>query len=598
LWFLVCPNTERRPSWSQPISEQLPEFSTLVVREGVPTPTPEHRKVLENEALPLFLAKRRWFASKHLQIHAVRIVYTQPLPRYAPNLQQVIFAEVDVEVGDGRSRHAERYFLPVGTAWEADTQSPMPGQLALARVRRGRTVGFLTDAYTLPGLPYGLLDLLGRHATVDTPDGELRFEPTAKLDELTLGERPEIRWLAAEQSNSSLIIGEEAVLKMVRRVVPGIHPEAEMTRYLTRLNYPNTAPLIGEVTRFKDGIPHTLVILQGFVENQGDAWNWSLDYLRRVIDDLAVAVDASTDAPVGEHLDESIAGYQSLTGIIGKRLGELHVALATPTDDPAFAPEPATPRDVRTWVDQTQALLTRALDTLAERLDAMNPGDRDRTETLLERRAALVEALERLVPDDVEALRTRIHGDFHLGQVLVAQGDAFLIDFEGEPARTVDERRAKTSPLRDVAGLLRSLSYVSFAAQPSTETLPAPTADRKSALFERFREIGEASFLAGYRAAIAQSPAPLAAAAAEHALLDLFLIEKAAYEICYEAANRPGWLTLPARGLASLADRLLSTGDRQAEKEDAQHADKQATPQRDNLDALSVRTAIPHGDAQ
>jgi maltose alpha-D-glucosyltransferase/alpha-amylase len=163
----------------------------------------------------------------------------------------------------------------------------------------------------------------------------------------------------------------------------------------------------------------------------------------------------------------------------------------------------------------------------------------------------------KLVSSDAGALRTRIHGDFHLGQVLVAQGDAYLIDFEGEPARTLEERRQKSSPLRDVAGLMRSLSYASAAAQSTTESAPQQTADRKRALFDRFRAHATQTFLTEYRAAIADAPTPLVSPEAEQALLDLFLIEKAAYEIRYEAANRPTWLSLPVRGLAALTSRLL-----------------------------------------
>ena len=243
---------------------------------------------------------------------------------------------------------------------------------------------------------------------------------------------------------------------------------------------------------------------------------------------------------------------------IGRRLGELHVALAQPSDDPAFAPEKASKKDVRGWNDGTHTLLVTALDILAAKLLEFNEHDRAMAQSLLDRRDLLLAAVQKLLPEDAKALRIRIHGDFHLGQVLMAQGDAFLIDFEGEPARPLEERRKKSSPLRDVAGLLRSLSYASAAAQPTTGNAPQATADRKRALFERLRGHGEEAFLIEYRAAVAASPQPIAGdEATQAALLDLFLIEKAAYEIRYEAANRPTWIGLPLRGLASLASRLL-----------------------------------------
>ena len=243
-------------------------------------------------------------------------------------------------------------------------------------------------------------------------------------------------------------------------------------------------------------------------------------------------------------------------GIIGKRLGELHVALATPSDNPAFDPEPADAQQVQAWIDGTQKLLATSLALLEKNVDHLGDDAALLGRSILDRKDKLVEAVSKLVKPDAHALRTRIHGDFHLGQVLVSQGDAFLIDFEGEPARELEERRAKSSPLRDVAGLLRSLSYASAAAQSTMEAAPQMTADRKRALFERFRAAAE-TFLDEYRAATEAAAQPLVAPEHEQALLDLFLIEKAAYEIRYEAANRPTWLGLPVRGLAALTSRLL-----------------------------------------
>jgi maltose alpha-D-glucosyltransferase/alpha-amylase len=155
-------------------------------------------------------------------------------------------------------------------------------------------------------------------------------------------------------------------------------------------------------------------------------------------------------------------------------------------------------------------------------------------------------------------LKTRIHGDFHLGQILVAQGDAVIVDYEGEPARPLSERRAKGSPLRDVAGLLRSFDYaaaVATSTEASGTATAAPT-ERRAAMIRQWREDSERAFLDAYRAAAAEAAQPIVPPAAEAALLDLFLIEKAAYEIRYEAANRPAWLSLPLKGLAAIADRV------------------------------------------
>ncbi|QYD72350.1 maltose alpha-D-glucosyltransferase [Paraburkholderia edwinii] len=552
LWFLLC-SSNQRPTWSQAPSEALPDFVTIVIREGQLGPTPENVRLLESEVLPSWLVRRRWFASKDQKLNAVRLAALTTIPEAG-----FAFTEIEADVGTSGNEHTERYVLPLAITWGTDTTTPLFMQLALARVRRARNIGHLTDAFALPQFAYGTLKKLRERAAVPTVQkSEIRFIPTDRFDELDLGDAPEIRWLAAEQSNSSLVIADAIVLKLVRRLMNGVHPEAEMTRYLTLRGYSNTAPLFGEVVRVDpEGVPHTLSILQGFVDNQGDAWNWALDYLRRTIDELALAIDGE---PMQDRIneDEAFEGYSMFIGMIGKRLGELHVVLATPSDDPAFSPEPATAEQVRAWIDGTQSMLAAALDVLEKSTDHLSEDSLLLARSVLDRRERLVEAVENLVNADASALRTRIHGDFHLGQVLVAQGDAFLIDFEGEPARSLEERRAKSSPLRDVAGLLRSLSYASAAAQSTTEAAPQPTADRKRALFDRFRTHAAEAFLAEYRRALEASPQPTVAPADEQALLDLFLIEKAAYEIRYEAANRPSWLGLPVRGLAALTSRLL-----------------------------------------
>ncbi|MFT0167816.1 maltose alpha-D-glucosyltransferase [Paraburkholderia mimosarum] len=560
LWFLLCPGNQR-PSWSQPTSEQLPEFVTVVIREGQTGATPENVRLLESEVLPSWLSRRRWFASKDKPLRSVRLAALTTIHGAG-----FAFTEIEAELADGTS---ERYVLPIAITWGAEITTPLHIQLALSRVRRGRTVGYLTDAFSLPWFAYGVLRKLREHAAVPTvQQSTIRFEPTDRLDELDLGEAPEVRWLAAEQSNSSLVIAEALVLKIVRRLMAGVHPEAEMSRYLTKLGYANTAPLYGEVVRVDPaGVPHTLVIVQGFIDNQGNAWDWALDYLRRTIDELALAMNDDTSVDQA-HEEEAVQGYCSVIGAIGKRLGELHAMLARPTEDEAFAAVAATPDDVRAWIADAKSMLNEALDIVAQHTgndeQTLDADARDLARGLIERRKALVAKIDELVPLDAKAARIRIHGDFHLGQVLLSQGDAYLIDFEGEPARALEYRRAKTSPLRDVAGLLRSLSYAGAAAQSTLENAPQPVVDRKRALFERFRGYAAEAFLSQYRAAVAEAPLTLVSASHEQALLDLFLIEKAAYEIRYEAANRPAWLALPVRGLAAIAARVLGLAPTQS----------------------------------
>jgi maltose alpha-D-glucosyltransferase/alpha-amylase len=404
-------------------------------------------------------------------------------------------------------------------------------------------------------LPIAVLRALALAAVRPLAVGEIRFLPTARLAEIEVPRTPEIRRLSAEQSNSSLIIGDVAVFKLVRRVFPGIHPEAEMGRYLTEHGFANTAPLLGEVTRYdQDGTPHTMVLVQGFIRNQGDAWGWTLDFLSRVLNSAGV-VDPDAQ---GDDIAEALAGYSNFAAAMGRRLAELHAVLAGPTDNPAFAPEKATEADIDGWSEAVRTRLDAAFVALAAVTQWPDDDTRSVAEALDDQRAALNEAIRALAKVAPGTLKTRAHGDFHLGQVLVSSGDAYIIDFEGEPARPLGDRRAKTSPLRDVAGLLRSFDYAVAVASGRAEG-PAHTSPGQATVLDQFADDASQAFLAAYRAGHAESARQWVTEANEPALLDLFLLEKAAYEICYEAASRPSWVGIPVHGLARITARIIAS---------------------------------------
>jgi maltose alpha-D-glucosyltransferase / alpha-amylase len=394
-----------------------------------------------------------------------------------------------------------------------------------------------------------MLEALAAGARVPTADGEIQFNPTDGLRNHPVPADAEVKWLSAEQSNSALTVGDAALLKVFRRIIPGHHPEAEMGRHLTEQGFAHAAPLLGEVVRIgADGERYSLAIAQGFVRNQGDAWAWMLDQLSRAMDD-ASAEHAGADVD-GTALADCVAFAE----VIGRRLGEMHAVLARPSDDPAFAPTEATEKDIATWLNRATGLLRSAFDLIASHKDWKTPADSQRGAELLARREAVIEKVERLAHEGVGTRMTRVHGDFHLGQVLVASGDAYIIDFEGEPMRPLAERRARTSPLRDVAGLLRSLDYAPATIGRHDEASRAQLSEQRvQRLFQRFREATSSAFLAGYTAAAGPIEGER-----RTTLLDFFLVEKAAYEVGYEAANRPAWIEVPIIGLANLVDRLLS----------------------------------------
>jgi maltose alpha-D-glucosyltransferase/alpha-amylase len=554
-WFVLAPKSSM-PTWHTPAPEPLPELSTLVLRHSVmEILDPQRRTVLETEALPAYLPKRRWYAAKQQKLLSTRIALAGPLPaaHARPDVMPTMLAEIEATTATG----TERYLLPFGYIREEDIVTALPHQLALARVRRGRHVGFLTDAYALDSFTFVIVDLLRTRSTIATEDGEIRFIPTEALDKLDVSAKPVIRRLSAEQSNSSLIADDKVVLKLIRHLSPGVHPEAEMGRYLTLLGYANTPQMLGEVTRFgADGTQYTMIMLQQFIDNQGDAWQWTLDTLS-----LSIQKATLPETAPGSELPIEVSDPQdeltTLATMLGRRLGEMHTALATPTDDPDFSPQQVTKEDAKAWATGTRRQVEAAVEALQRKVEWSTVEEQDRITRLIGQRAQLLEKIDALAAAAVGTLSIRVHGDFHLGQVLVAQGDVYIVDFEGEPAKPLEQRRAKTSPLRDVAGLLRSLDYAAaFASLHGPGDLSEAEELRKQHILRNFVPRSQSTFLSAYREAAHAGPLAISEEA-ERSLLNLFLLEKSAYEVCYEADNRPDWISVPANGMANIAAQLL-----------------------------------------
>jgi maltose alpha-D-glucosyltransferase/alpha-amylase len=546
-WFILATEAAL-PPWHIRPSEPLPDFATLVIsRHGLmDVLEPVSRNIIETEALPAYLSRRRWFAAKDQVIKSAKLVRTDKI---AGRSMDFLLAEVEVQT----AQKTERYQLPLGISWDGDTNAALPQQLALARVRQTRKMGYLTDAFAIDIFPIGLIRALRERMVVKVAEGEVRCTATAFMDALELPPNPEIRRLSAEQSNTSLIVGSKVVMKIIRRVMQGINPEVEMVRYLTENGYANTPPLLGEITRVdSNGNEHAMIVAQAFIHNQGDAWEYTLNYLIRFTE--AVSVSAKSEMTEADQL----AGYAVFARSMGTRLGELHAVLAKPSPDAAFNPSPAKAADTKIWAEGAAAQLTAAFDTLSKVTEFADDATGKAAAFVLKYRDKIIAALPALAKAGMGSLQTRIHGDFHLGQILVVGSDAHIIDFEGEPSKPLEYRRAKTSPMRDVAGLLRSFHYAAAAARLTYASGPASGSAESEAALQRFVADMSANFLAAYREIeSAASPRWIADEAAETALRDLFLLEKSAYEICYEAANRPAWLAIPLRGFAEIAARLL-----------------------------------------
>jgi maltose alpha-D-glucosyltransferase/alpha-amylase len=537
-WFLLADEQAGWPSTHTPEPEAMPEYQTIVVRHRLEDALLAARTSLERDILPAYLLMRRWFAMKDQALRTVRLTSLAALPHAE---QDVLLAEIETETSSGTAR----WSLPLAVAWEDRPTGRLPAQLALARVRRGARVGLLTDAFALPEFATAVMAGLA----ADSQSGDIRFEPTSRMVESTIPAGVEMNWLSVEQSNSSMIIGDVAMLKLFRRIAVGPHPEAEMGRYLTEQGFANIAPLLGEVVRVDaNGDRHALAIAQGFIRNQGDAWTWTLDLLMKGLGELTADTRQTQATETEQHED-----YDSIATLLGRRLGEMHAILAQDTGDPAFAPEEATGAITARWADQAEQQLQAAFAAL----DAQTEWDETAAGDLAAvapARDALAASVRSLAEAGNGATLTRIHGDLHLGQVLVANGDVYIIDFEGEPAKPMEARRAKNHRLRDVAGMIRSFDYAAAVVKRKSVANQAHVTDpSRDAFLQTFAERATQCFLAGYREAL-----PVQDEAMERDLLRLFLIEKAAYEIAYEAANRPGWIDVPLHGMAQIIGTMVT----------------------------------------
>ena len=409
----------------------------------------------------------------------------------------------------------------------------------LAAVRRGAREGTLLDAVAEPEFARALLAKIHESADATSGKHRIEFRPTAAFAAAPLPEIQAVNGCEREQSNSTVTVDNQYVIKILRRVTPGIHPEIEIGRFLTDVAHFQNAPaLLGTVELVEDDSRSALAVVHAFIENQGDAWTVTSASLDRLVDEQRLL---PTEA-VAESTETTFLLQRMRQ--IGKRTAEMHVAFGSHPEDPAFAPEPITREDMAHWAD---SMTNRAQDLFAllERQHGLPELDAQLARQLRANRTAIMAHIECIRNARVDGVKIRQHGDFRLGQVLIAKEDAFIRDFEGEPRRTLDQRRRKAPPARDVAGFVRSIDYAVSAA---VDREPNLNAEERATLNQHIRAWGErltVAFWECYRESV--SGAGLWPTHDNQALelLDAFLLEKALGEIEDELANRPEWAHIP-----------------------------------------------------
>jgi maltose alpha-D-glucosyltransferase/alpha-amylase len=371
---------------------------------------------------------------------------------------------------------------------------------------------------------------------------------------------------SAEQSNTSILFGQKLILKLFRRLQPGENPDVEIGRFLTEVaHFPRIATFLGDITlKPATGEITAVAMLQELVHNEGDGWDFTLEELARFYESVVTCPPPRdegqpatflTPGHIPPEAEERAGLYIAAAALLGRRTAEMHLALATHTDNPAFRAEPLTTADLAADARRIDDQINRTLDALKLKMSALKDETADDAATILSRRIELFARAHAITQNghaDPCGQIIRIHGDYHLGQVLRSRNDFVLLDFEGEPARSLPERRRKQCPLKDVAGMLRSFSYAAWSGLDQYLQRHPDSQRTLEPWLRLWQNSVSSAFLTAYREASAARPGLLPQPALAHSLLNGYLLEKALYELLYELNNRPTWVRIPLAGILSL----------------------------------------------
>jgi maltose alpha-D-glucosyltransferase / alpha-amylase len=521
------------------------------------------RTLIERDLLATFLQRQRWFGGKARGVRSARFI-DWGLLRRGPQPLFMTVVEAEYEGGE-----RDTYFLPLAISSAVDArgvEERFP-HAVLARITGARK-GVLFDAWLDDRFARTLFESLEQKEEMRTRRGGVVGVQTDAFAALRGTGELRIARSSAEQSNTSLLYGDRLILKLFRRLQPGINPDYEVARQLSeRIQFPRVPAVAGAFEyRMTADPPRTLAMMQQFVESQADGWRHATDEVSRFFE----SVDGSTasehglpatfgemaEASAPDTIKDAMGGYARTAEMLGRRTADMHLALGSDSSEPAFAPEPFSKEDLTAVSMDAIAEAHKALEALKVTLHAPAAGSRKLPEDvvaqanrLLAAEARLLQRLRAAPAFEFSTAKIRVHGDYHLGQVLWAEGDFYILDFEGEPARPIELRRQKQSPLKDVAGMLRSFGYAAYAglfAHASTRPGQFSQLEPWARIWQTW---ASAAFLKAYFNAVGQAlfipPEP----SQRDGLLNLYLLDKALYELNYELNNRPDWIRIPLKAI-------------------------------------------------
>ncbi len=522
-------------------------------------PLDEMARAKLGELLPDHVASRRWYRSKARTIDKIEVEEALELPKSRAHL---LILKITYTDGDH-----DLYLLPVSLAPESEGLDEIVATLISESGERGILYSALGDEE----FRSALLHLIICETSINGSNGALTASRTAVLSEdCRPSVRPEIESFVsrAEQSNTSIIYRGHYILKLFRKLEAGINPDVEIGKFLTQRGFKNTPAVLGslEYRMEQKGDTYAAAILQQFVPNQGDAWSYTLtslgDFFAQALSSTRHPPDLAHEHPlqligqeVPSELRSFIGPYLESAALLGKRTAAMHAVLADAKGGSDFAPEAFTADDARQLYRDLSGQADITFELLRRKQAVLTGEVADQARELLRIENRVSQRFDAIEQHPISALRIRHHGDYHLGQVLYTGHDFMIIDFEGEPARPLSERRAKVLALRDVAGMIRSFQYAAFAALfGQVPGIPSEAEALKRV--ERWAASWNAYVSATYLRAYFEETQGLSFVPGDwserRVLLDAFLLQKALYEVAYELNNRPDWLQIPLRGILSL----------------------------------------------
>jgi maltose alpha-D-glucosyltransferase/alpha-amylase len=562
-WFRLTPEAEA-PGWHQ-LRVAPVELPVLVLTAGLASFFPERvgaaraggaetlRRQIEREAIPRFLPGQRWFTARDTRVEAVRI---EAMAEWSTRTGTWLLAVVGVETADGAP---QSYLLPLALAWEGRDEETLHAlaPVTVARVRQRARMGILYDAFADDAFCRALLSAIGTGERVALGQHALVFSPTTAYPGLVaaLPAEPAVRRLS-EASNNAIVFGERLLLKGSRRLRPELACEVGMGRYLTEHAPEVRAVPVGGSVELQEagGTATALAALQGYLENQGDAWSYTQGYLERFLNrPLAPPPDRRLS-------DEAVhASYCLLMTTLGRRTAELHAVLATPRREPHFAPEPIAPDEPAAWSAAVVQQAETTLQQLRQTLGALSGSALAAASAVLAGSDGLGTRLAAL-GSPVAAVKTRLHGDFHLARALIVGSDVVLTGCGAEPARSPEGERWRHSPLQDVAGMLHSIHRARTVAVLRLAAEGAADRQVLEPLARAWETVARTAFLAGYRERIAGSPAWPSGPGEADRLLTLFTLERALRQVHGDLAGGCEPIAASLEGLLGLMETLAGAG--------------------------------------